>query len=103
MDRKEYANEMLGLTFTLPEQLTVREQLTFRERLFLSADDTDMYSRYWDAALPLVEDWQCEIVPDPQAVDLDAETDRRVADIVNWFANTVAGHMNEMDDVPKNS
>ena len=103
MKRKKYENEVLGLSFTLPESLTVRQQLAFRERLFTSIGELDMYSRYWEAARPLIEDWDCELVPDPTAVDLDTETDGRIADIVNWVANMVAGHMNALDDVPKNS
>lgn len=103
MDRKEYENERFGLSFTLPTSLTAREHLRFRERLFVTMGDEDTYSRYWQAALPLIEDWECELVPDPEAVDLDTETRREAADLIFYVSTTVAGHMHTMDDVPKNS
>ncbi len=100
---KEYNNEDLGLSFGLPVDMTVRERLQYRERLFLTIDTADMYSRYWDAVQPLLADWTCEIMPDPAAVDLDVETDPRMVEIVVFVANTVAGHMHDVEEVPKNS
>jgi hypothetical protein len=99
---KEYENAELGVSFSLPVSLTVREQLAFRERVFVTASE-DLYSRYWAGAVPLLKDWECEDIPDPAAVDLDVETRVQITDIVNWVSNTVALHMTELEDVPKNS
>jgi hypothetical protein len=100
----EYSDETLGVKLALPDELTVREQLQVDERVFLAAaDGVDIYSRYWLGILPLIEDWECERIADPEVVDMDTETDPKVARIVRWVANTAAGHMAGLDDVPKNS
>ena len=87
-----YENEELGVSFSLPERFTVRENLNFRGHLGRVASDS-AFIRYWVAALPIIEDWQCALIPDPAALDMDTETDARIADIVQWTANSVAGHM----------
>lgn len=87
-----YENEGLGVSFSLPERFTVRENLSFREHLGRVASDS-AFIRYWVAALPIIKDWQCALIPDPAALDMDIETDARIADIVQWTANSVAGHM----------
>jgi hypothetical protein len=99
---KEYENKELGVKFSLPESLTVREQLGFRERVFVSSEE-DIYSRYWDGVVPLLKGWQCKLAPDPAEIDLDTETRKVVADIVHWSSNMAALHMNDLDEVPKNS
>lgn len=87
-----YENEGLGVSFSLPERFTVRENLSFREHLGRVASDS-AFIRYWVAALPIIKDWQCALIPDPAALDMDTETDAHIADIVQWTANSVAGHM----------
>ena len=98
----EYENKQLGVCFSLPDKLTVREQLAYREQVLLNIDD-NAYIRNWIAGIPLLKEWQCEAIPEPEAFDFDSETDMRKADIVNFVANTVAGHMLTLEDVPKNS
>lgn len=98
----KYENETLGVSFELPDDMTVREQLAFRERVFLAPGDTDTYSRYWAGVLPLLSNWECEAMPDPEALDLDTETRVKVANIVNWVANTAAGHFTELDEPDPN-
>lgn len=102
MERKTYESENLGVSFSLPERLTVREHMQFRARL-VDALAEDAYTRYWLAVLPLVEDWQCEVIPDPAALDLDAFISWKVADVMQYVANTAAAHMLSLDDVPKNA
>jgi hypothetical protein len=102
MERKTFESEQYGVSFSLPAEMTVREQLGFRSRIFLNELD-DFYSKYWLGALPLLEDWKCDVIPDPNEVDLDKETDKRITNIVNWVCNTVAGHVEGIEDVPPNS
>lgn len=97
----KYENAELGVSFSLPDKITVRGQLQFRERVFSS--DGDMYSRYWEGIAPLLKDWECDLIEDPEAVDLDTETSVQIANIVHWVSNQAALHMTQMDDVPKNS
>lgn len=96
---KTFENEALGVSFSLPDKLTVRQQLAFRQRL--AASDGDLYSRYFMASVPLIEDWQCELVPVVADVDLDTETRTSVADIVQWMANEVAIYFTDLGTVPK--
>jgi hypothetical protein len=98
----EYSDETLGVKLTLPDEFTVIERLDFDERVLLAAaDGLNVYSRNWIGALPLLQEWECDLIPDPEALDMATETDPRVARLVRWVANTVAGHMIGLDDVPK--
>lgn len=92
MSVKHYENEALGVAFALPEKPTVRQMLAFRSGIILRQSPQDTIASYWEGFLALVQDWQCERLPDPQVVDLDAETSVKIADIIMWCANTAAGH-----------
>lgn len=98
-----YENEALGISFEVPDRFTVREQLAFRAAV-AEARGESSYVRYWTAAqaVAVIQEWVCELVPDPAALDLDAAEDSRVADVVQWTANTVAGHMLKLETPPKN-
>ena len=91
-----YENEALGVSFELPERMSVRKQLEFRSRI-ANARGESSYTRFWEAAAVIVDKWQCELIPDPAALDLDTADDPRVADIVQWAANTVAGHITGLE------
>lgn len=94
------SNDDLGVSFEIPDRFTVREQLAFRSRIAGTAGDVALI-RYWHAAISVISDWQCELVPDPAALDMDTEASVQVADIVQWTANAVAGHMAGIDTPPK--
>ena len=99
---KKYANEELGVKFALKEKYTIRDILGQRERI-LFAVDYDWYSRYWLASISMLENWECEEIPVPEDLDLEADATRKVVDIIQWVANEVAAHMSELDNVPKNT
>ena len=96
----EYENEGLGVKFALPDTLTVRQQLLWRGGIALSGGS--VFIRGWEGAKHLVEDWECEMIPDPLAFNLDDETDPAYADIVQYVANATYGHINDLEAVPKN-
>ena len=98
-----YTNETSGVSFDLPDAITVRKQLAYRHAVASATDTADIYGRFWKGFLMLVDNWQCELAPDVHAIDLDTDTRRQVADIVVWACNTLAAHMNDLEDVPKNS
>ena len=102
---KQYANDDLGVSFALKEEFTVREMLNFRSRIWnVEVEEGDGFNiRYWMAARPLIQDWECEAIPDPMAFDLDSAGSWRLANIVGWVSDTVAAHIAELDDVPKNT
>jgi hypothetical protein len=95
-----YENEALGVSFSLPDELTIRQQLELRTRVFQDESD-DAYSRWWAGILPLIEDWQCEDIPDPAALDLDAPGTWQEGHIVQWVSNMAAGYVTDLGTVPK--
>lgn len=100
MKRKAYSSDDLGVSFSLPERLTVRAGLDLRARLADSAND-NAYIRWWLAAVPLLEDWDCPDLPDPAALDVDTDATWHLLDIVQYVANQTASHMLELESVPK--
>jgi hypothetical protein len=98
----KYEDEDLGVKFSLPDKFTVRDQLKYNESILMN-QDIDIYSRAIGAIQPFVEDWECELVPDIAAVDLDEETDPRIARIISYVGLEALGHMAGLEDVSKNS
>ena len=96
-----YQNDELGTSFEIGDRFTVRQQLAFRSEMAASPDES-AFARYWTAALTVIEGWSSEVIPDAAALDMDASDDPRVADVVMWTANTVAGHMRRLETPPKN-
>ena len=91
----------LGVSFDIPDRFTVREQLAFRGRMSELVGESG-FVRYWHAAQGVIQNWQSADVPDMAGLDLDAIDSSRIADVVAWTANTVAGHMNSLEAAPKN-
>lgn len=92
-----------GLRLTVPDRLTVRQQLEYRS-LVAFGSKKDMYARFWDGARHIIEEWDCDRLPDMN-VSLDEIDDPEAADIIFAACNAVAGHLDrlEAEAVPKNS
>ena len=101
-ERTVYESEKFGVKFSVPDVLTVRQQLAFRSELFLTKDK-DRFERFWIGSQHLIEDWECELIPDRMALDLETETNPAIADIVNYVGTMVAGHLAMIGAVPKNA
>lgn len=108
----EYVNERLNVRFTVPERVTVMDQLEYKGRI-AGTQQATIFLRHWQGAVPLIRDWTsnewdesgfkpCKSLPEPGAVDLAEETAVVVTDIVFWASNAVAGHMQQLGQVPKN-
>ena len=97
----DYESTKFGVKFSIADKLTIRQQLAFRSELFLTRD-RDRFERFWIGSQHLIEDWECEKIPDRAALDLEVETDPAIADIVNYVGTTVAGHLAKIGAVPKN-
>ena len=98
----DYESATYGVKFSVPDVMTVRQQLAFRSELFM-ASDAQKFERFWIGSQHLIEDWECELIPDFAGLDLATETDPNIADIVNWVGTTVAGHISKMGIIPKNA
>lgn len=97
----EFKSEAFGVSFTLPSPITVRLQLNYTSVAIL-ARGKELFEQYWLAALSVIRDWHCELIPDPQKLDLEQETNPRIAEIVVWVGMEVKKHMDRLEDVPKN-
>lgn len=101
-----FENEELGVSFTLPDEPTVRQQLRWRNarmRRGFSDPGATVYEVVWEDILPLVGEWACEIAPRPEEIDLDTATDPLIADLVTWVGLRVFTHFEKVEAVPKNS
>jgi hypothetical protein len=102
MERKTFESEQYGVSFSLPVEMTVRDHLAFRSRSIPATED-GLYAGYWKGIMPLLEDWKCEIIPNPEELDIDKAMSLTMANIVNWVCNMAIVHFTEIDDVPPNS
>jgi len=85
--------------FTVPDKITVRQQLAYFSASV--APDRAMLERYWLAAIPLINDWQCGILPDINT-DLDSITDPHATQVIIWAGLEVKKHIDMLGEVSKN-
>ena len=102
----EYENEELGVRFTLPDALNPFQQLAFRGKTAVGGGG--VFVRFWDGAIELIQEWECEAIPEYKDLDLHADIDdpveaARIADIVQFVANSTAAHITALEAVPKNA
>lgn len=101
MANKVFENSTLQASFSLPEKPTVRQQLAYTSAAGFSPR-ISMLERHWEGVKALAGDWQCAALPD-MAVDLDAVTDGRIADVITWAATQAAIYMSSLEEIPPNS
>lgn len=97
------SNGTTEATFTLPDTLTVRQQLKFAGQLGRVFEYGGHFTAYWQAGIEFITDWQCDLIPDPTAVNIDTETDPRVTRIIISAANAIADWYLNLGNVEKNS
>ena len=93
----EFTRQNPSARFVVPDKITVRQQLAY----FSAGMDAPVLERYWQAAVPLISEWECPIFPDNKA-SLDDATNPQVTAILVWAGLQVKRHIDSMDDVPKN-
>lgn len=91
-----------GTRFTVPDRPTVRQQLAYRAAIASMRFD-DVYEAHWQGVVGLVQEWESDVIADPAAFSMDTSDDPAAADLVFWACNVVAGHMNRLETLPKNS
>lgn len=97
-----FENTELGVSFDLPEKITVGDQLRYKGRVYAyGANVEDIYLRYWAGARGIVQNWQCEAMPDLVS-DVETIETPAAADVIFWVGNVVAGHMATLGTVEKN-
>jgi hypothetical protein len=102
----EFYNEALGCRFTLPEPFRLRHV----ERYEAGRDKAKATgaqfppSVNWVGAMEIVEDWDCEALPDPRKLspaDLD-DTHGQALQIVIWVGSQVNVYVLAKLYIPKN-
>jgi hypothetical protein len=94
-------NAAIGVSFEVPDRLTVRQQLRYWSEAAISARP-DMYERYWNAARTLIkpEGWTA---PGGLTVDanLDDLYDPELVTVIRYVGMAVFQHVNALESVPK--
>ena len=96
----EFKNDELGVSFTVPDRLTVRQQLAYFSQAGL-AQRKEFIERLWLGAKNIIEDWKCDLIPDIE-FDLEKNTNTRVTQVIIWASLEVKKHFDALDDIPKN-
>ncbi len=95
----KYDNPELGVSFTIPDKITVGEQLEyFSAREFTEPEERLI--RLWDASKVLIADWQCKLIPDMDELKLES-TDPQITKIVLWVIARSSNHMAGILSIPK--
>lgn len=82
-----------------PDQLTVQQQLEYYSR-YADSQSLPLYLRLWTSALSLIEDWSCEVLPDPR-VNLKTVTNPDITMVIMWAGQEVLGYIEGLDLLPK--
>lgn len=96
----KFENEKLGCSFEVPDRPNVRQQLGWFSEMSETVNQTQ-FERYWEAGKTLIENWQCDVLPDP-SVSLDEMTNPIQTQVVIWAGLQIVGHMNRLEDIEKN-
>ena len=90
-----------GIRFTVPDEPNVFQLVDYDSRRY---EMPGMPSAVilWEMAKALIEEWECEALPDKDA-DLKEVTDSRAAYVVERVGVDVADYRRGLDKIPKNS
>ena len=95
----EVKNDDLGVSFTLPDKLSVFDQLQYKSLMIPTKESKGMYNILWLAAKELVDNWKCKSLK--IGTDLKTITDPAAADIVEFVGLKVFAHYNSVEKLPK--
>ena len=94
-------HERNDASFDLPDKITVRQQLAYFGAAASMPGTKEMFSRYWDGAKQLIQNWKCGLLPDLNT-DLDEVTNPDVTSVIVWAALEVKRKMDALEELPKN-
>lgn len=100
----ECNNKKLGVSFELPEAITVRDHLRIRSQQTLTFNSADWYIVQWHAVKFLFKNWKCELIPSLDDFDVNDknETDIRKSRIITWACDETQAWLNGLESVEKN-
>ena len=97
----EFVNEHPRCRFTIPDRPTVRQQLAYNAIVFSGNEELPSIELQWQGALSMIDEWECELLPDPH-VDLDTVDNPGIVKVIYWAVPLVTLHVVGLEDVPKN-
>jgi len=90
-----------GARLVVPDEPTVF-QLVKADSARYDSDDRSTILILWEMAKTLIEEWECEALPELNQ-DLSEVTDPRAARVIEWAGVTVSAYRRSLDEVSKNS
>lgn len=100
----DFENKDLGVSFSIPEPVTVRAQMAYdsaRDESGFLGKDVPLYERLWEAGKAVIQKWECPCLK--LDTSLDDVTDPRAAKVIEWAGLAVFTFMLSLANVPKNS
>lgn len=88
------------LRFVIPDKITVRQQLTYFSEITNVSAEKDYMVRLWYGARSLLTAWECSLFN--KDVDIEAEDNPRITELILWVSLKVRDYMNSLDRIPKN-
>lgn len=101
MNNVTFENEELGVSFSLPEKITVRQHMTIKSRMVLMYNIDDYYLIVWNAISKFIEDWDCELIPEKEKLDTESE-DLKISEILFWACTKANAWLTDLESVEKN-
>ena len=97
----KFTSETPKIKFIVPDDVTVEKQLEFSS-LITSFDKKNRLKNMWRAALVVIEDWECKLIPVLDEAELSEMTNPDQALVIAWVGSQVWDHMNSLEEIPKN-
>ena len=101
-----FENEKLKCRFSLPDPLRMRHVEAYEKARDEARAAGAQFGPAinWIGAVALIEDWECEALPDPEKLTPEALDDVHgaVLRIVMWVGGQVVSHVMEELFIPKN-
>lgn len=91
----EFIHEDTGTRFTVIKP-TVLQQLGYYDKI------GQTFEQRWAATRLLIDEWECEFMPDKNA-DLGKLDDGRITRVILWAIGRVADYFNGLGAVEKNN
>jgi len=95
----EYTYDTHPARLVLKDRPNVRERLLYKGTLGMTRG-TDYYVKMWEAAQPIITEFECEFVKVDD--DLDVIDDPRAAEVIQWVGLMAMTHMAQIEVIPKN-
>lgn len=95
----DFKNDELGVSFSVPTELTVNDQLRFYG-VTGGSTSADTFLSLWEGVKMLAVNWECKALPKLKS-DLSEAVDPSITRIVIWAGSQLMGHISRLGQPPK--